>query len=246
MVLSMAGSRLKKFARRVPGVAPLYRRLLAAIPRRLIFSRIYSSNTWDGEDSISGPGSNLEQTRVLVAELPGLLDRFDVHSVLDIPCGDFHWMRHVCLDGIAYTGADIVSPLIEKNKRAYESETIHFRTLDLIKGPLPRADLILCRDCLVHLSFKDIWSALQAICDSGATHLLTTTFTRRDNNQDIVTGHWRRLNLQAVPFMFPAPLEVLNEGCTEGGGENDDKSLGLWKIEDIAASLRARSLPAGR
>jgi hypothetical protein len=236
----MAVRRLKNLARRVPGVAPLYRKLLEVIPRRLIFSRIYSSNSWDGEDSISGPGSNLEQTKVLVAKLPGLLDRFDVRSMLDIPCGDFHWMRHVRLRGVSYIGADIVAPLIEQNRRAYESDTTQFRTLDLIKGPLPRVDLILCRDCLVHLSFKDIRSALQTICDSHATHLLTTTFTRRDSNQDIVTGHWRRLNLQAAPFMFPAPLEVLNEGCTEGAGENDDKSLGLWRIEDIAASLRSR------
>ena len=234
----MVANPIKRIVKKIPGVVPLYRTLFALLPRRLIFSRIYASNKWEGKGSISGPGSDVDQTRILVEELPRLLANFDVRTMLDIPCGDFHWMRNVRLEKIDYTGADIVGELIERNTQGYESDSIHFRNLDLIKDRLPAVDLILCRDCLVHLSFKDLWSALLNVCSSGAIYLLATTFTRRTENQDIVTGHWRRLNLQVAPFMLPPPLAILNEGCTEGGGENDDKSLGLWKIADIAERMR--------
>lgn len=233
----MAFSSLRSLARKIPGVAPVYRGIRSLIPRRFIFSRIYASNSWDGKQSISGPGSDLEQTKTIIAELPALFAKFEVRSVLDIPCGDFHWMRHVPMGSIGYVGADIVPALVQQNTSRYQSEHVHFVTLDLIKDRLPSVDLILCRDCLVHLSFKDLWAALQNICDSGATFLLATTFTKRLHNADIATGHWRRLNLRAAPIGLPAPLDVVNERCTEGDGENDDKSLGLWRITDIVKCL---------
>jgi hypothetical protein len=227
-------------ARVVPGASYVYHKFMERLPRRFVFSLIYATNKWHGKDSISGSGSDAEQTEVIVAELPNLLAELGVRTMLDIPCGDFHWMQRVRLGTVAYTGADIVAELIEKNRREYDSESIHFQKLNLIRDPLPKVDLILCRDCLVHLSFKDAWSALRNICDSGSTYLLATTFTRRTHNDDIVTGQWRRLNLEVAPFMLPPPLETLNEGCTEGAGENDDKSLGLWRIADIRKRQNVR------
>ena len=49
-----------------------------------------------------------------------------------------------------------------------------------------------------------------------------------------MTGDWRPLDLERDPFGFPAPLELLNERCTEGGGIFADKSLGLWRTADLA------------
>jgi hypothetical protein len=233
----MVARALKSTVKRIPGIVPAYRTLLALIPRRLIFGRIYARNAWEGKDSISGPGSDADQTKVVVADLPKLLANFHVRTILDIPCGDFHWMQSVGLEGLDYIGADIVGELIEKNVQRYQSDSIHFRKLNLIRDRLPTVDLVLCRDCLVHLSFKDLWSALRNICNSRSTYLLATTFTERTENKDITTGHWRRLNLQVAPFMLPSPLAILNEQCTEGGGENADKSLGLWKIDEIAKCL---------
>ena len=40
-------------------------------------------------------------------------------SLLDAPCGDFNWMRHVPLGGVSYTGADVVPELIARNRRDY-------------------------------------------------------------------------------------------------------------------------------
>jgi hypothetical protein len=101
------------------------------------------------------------------------------------------------------------------------------------QDPLPEADLLLCRDCLVHLSFADIGRALSNVLRSGLPYLLTTTFPECEVNEDIVTGDWRPLNLELEPFGFPPPSELLNERCSEAGGLFADKSLGLWQLAEL-------------
>ena len=65
-------------------------------------------------------------------------------------------------------------------------------------------------------------------------YLLTTSFTDRQDNKDIITGEWRPLNLQIAPFSLPKPIRIINEKCTQKKSSYADKSLGLWKISDIA------------
>lgn len=204
---------------------------------RAVFTQIYRRNAWRGTDSVSGTGSDAHQTKVIIEELPKLLQEFKVSTLLDVPCGDFHWMKSVDLHGIHYTGADIVEELILENQKRYGDGQTRFLSLNLINGRLPKADLIFCRDCLVHLSFEDIFLALDNICGSQADYLLTTTFTTRTENRDIRSGEWRTLNLELAPFGFPKPLRVLIEGCTENDGIYADKALGLWRIADIRKAL---------
>jgi hypothetical protein len=226
-------------ARAVLGLVASQRDKLKAGKRspEAVFTEIRRQKRWGDGDSVSGTGSDLQQTSVIRNELPALCRRLSIDSMLDIPCGDFYWMRQVDLSGIDYRGADIVPDLIDEN-RQYENANVHFSNLNLIRDPLPKVDLIFCRDCLVHLSFADAISALNNIVVSGATYLLTTTFTGRDKNKNIVTGDWRTLNLERSPFSLPTPLVTINEGCTEDGGIHADKSLGLWKVEDIKRALQ--------
>jgi hypothetical protein len=229
-----------EIARRIP----ILRFLLPALNRsdrsrvtRGIFTSIYRHNGFYGKGSVSGPGSEIEQTRVLIAGLPPLFRELGLSSVLDIPCGDFYWMKTVDLGEIAYTGADIVEELIAQNRAKYAGRRVRFECLDLIRDRLPSVDLIFCRDCLIHLSNEDALRALRNICDSGARYLLTTTFTDREANVDIETGQARILNLQAAPFLLPQPLRVINEQCTERNGAYPDKSMALWAIDDVRKSL---------
>ena len=154
-----------------------------------------------------------------------------MRSLLDVPCGDFGWLSTVDL-GVSYTGADIVPALVDENERRYGGPSAgrRFLTLDLTKDALPHADLVLCRDCLVHLSFDNIGRALANIRASGATYLLTTTFLEHDANTDIEDGDWRMLNLERAPFNLPPPIDVLVEDCEEGDGAYADKALGLWRV----------------
>jgi len=196
-----------------------------------IFTEIYERMAWQGVESASGPGSSLEQTKELRERLPDLFRRYKVSTLLDIPCGDLNWMQFVDLSGVEYIGADIVEELIEKNKKKFK---MPFLCLDISTDPLPKVDLILCRDCLVHFSYLDVVSTLGNIVRSGSKYLLTTTFPNRTKNVDIETGQWHPYNLTKKPFNLPQPLFLLNEKCTQGNGMYADKSLGLWCIKDIA------------
>lgn len=195
-----------------------------------VFSYIYESNLWDGEESKSGIGSGSAETSRLREWIPALLQKLGAGSLLDIPCGDFRWMSELDLGPIGYTGGDIVPAIIENNQRRFETAQRRFVLLDLARDPLPRADVVLCRDCLVHLSFRNIAKALENLRASGAAWLLTTTFTEHAENQDVEDGDWRMLNLERPPFRFPQPEALLVEGCQEGGGAYADKSLGLWRV----------------
>jgi hypothetical protein len=199
-----------------------------------IFSGIYKENTWGSKGSVSGPGSTLDQTNLIRERLPVIFEEHNIKSILDIPCGDFHWMQHVYLENIMYTGADIVTEIIFSNKK-YEKDNIKFINLDIIKDDLREVDIIFSRDCLVHFSYDDIYLCLSNICYSGAQFFITTTFCERTSNLDIATGQWRPLNLQIPPFSLPEPLMIINEECpTE---EWRDKSMALWKVADIKTSL---------
>lgn len=199
---------------------------------RATFEQIAKTNGFCGTVSVSGPGSDLVQTSLIAREIPALLERLEVQTILDLPCGDFYWMKAVHLKA-QYIGADIVSELIAKNQELYGSSTRQFIVLDLVRDRLPRVDLIFCRDALVHFSLKDVEKAIKNMQRSESTYLLTTTFTAPRENRDIVTGQWRPLNLQLSPFNFPAPLLVINENCTEQEGKFYDKSIALWRLCDL-------------
>ena len=106
--------------------------------------------------------------------------------------------------------------------------------MDITTDGLPQADLVLCRDCLVHFSYEQIFRALKNFKDSRSEYLLMTTFAGRQSNSDIVTGDWRPLNFRISPFNLPEPFKVINEKCTEEGGRYADKSLALWRLADVA------------
>jgi len=209
------------------------RQEFADLPLQERFSRIFTSNLWTAE-SPSGLGSELSATAGVRDQLPAILMALGAGSLLDLPCGDFGWLSTVTLD-LDYTGGDIVPALVDANTARYATpgSRRRFMRLDLTSDPLPRADVVLCRDCLVHLSFAHIAQAFANLRRSGSTWLLTTTFLEHDENADIETGDWRMLNLTHAPFELPPPEHVLIEGCTESDGAYADKALGLWKISDL-------------
>ena len=203
-----------------------------------IFTDIYKTNAWGGIQPASGPGSDPNETRILISELQTLFEDINISTMLDIPCGDFQWMKNVDLSNVEYIGADIINELIQTNDRKFSKKGIKFQQLNLIQDKLPRVDLVLCRDCLVHLSLTDNFLALSNICKSNSKYLLTTIFTDRKENRDIITGQWHPLHLAREPFSPPQPIKLINEGCMEGDGAYKDKSLGLWEIAEIRDSIK--------
>lgn len=205
-----------------------------------VFSRIYKENLWRSVESVSGPGSTVDHTIELRNGINHLIRELQILSILDAPCGDFNWMKGLDLSDVQYTGVDIVSELIDRNVMLYEGDHIQFVRKDICSDKLPRADLILNRDCLVHFSYDHIHKALQNMISSGSTYLATTSFAYNMINFDITTGDWRPLNLQRDPFRFPPPWRSVEEhhaGLTKK--EFKGKLLGVWKIKDLELHLRS-------
>lgn len=200
-----------------------------------VFTDAFQGNGWGGVTSRSGQGSDLEETETLRRELPRLVRELGARSLLDAPCGDLTWMREVELGVDEYIGADVVRPLVDHLQTTEANGRCRFVLADITRDPLPAADMILCRDCLVHLPDALVKAALENFRRSGAIYLLTTTFSRRLRNRrrDIRIGEWRTLNLTLPPFSLPQPLRLLNEGYRGKGGAFADKSLGLWRLEDL-------------
>jgi SAM-dependent methyltransferase len=200
------------------------------------FSEIYEKNLFNGDESRSGKGSSLTQTERLRRELPALLRELGVRTFLDAPCGDCHWIADFDWATIGYTGVDVVPALVEANRVRLKTKRMEFTAADLCADPLPRADLIFCRDCWVHLTFRQVQECLANFRRSGAEYLLTTTFERPGPNVELQPGMiWRPLNRQEAPFRFPRPLRLLLEHCTEEDGRFADKALGLWRLPDLKA-----------
>lgn len=189
-----------------------------------VFDRIYRERRWGNVESVSGQGSGKEMTATLRENLPQLFEKLDVKSILDLPCGDFHWMQEVDLNGIHYHGGDIVPELISKNNSLYASQGRSFSVLDLMSSDLPAADLLIVRDCLVHLSFSDIEQALANIRRHSFKWILMTHFPYHSKNKNIVTGEWRFLNCCLPPVNMPAPKQLLDDFSEAG------KYLALWEV----------------
>ena len=204
------------------------------------FERAAIENYWSDADSVSGPGSNMLQTRIIREAIPVLLEKYNVQSMMDAPCGDLFWMKTmlpVLMEkGIEYHGADIVPALIEKHTTAFKDYPLFFHNIDLTKGPVPKVDLIFTRDCFIHLSYKNILSILKNYRHSGSRYLLVNTYTKPTRKNHNVRGFFlwgRMLNMEKFPFYFGKPIELINEGSTEKEGRDDDKSLGLWEIGQL-------------
>lgn len=204
------------------------------------FELVLKKNYWGDADSRSGPGSNLEQTKIIRSKIPELLVKYKVAKMLDAPCGDLFWMSQILYQiiekGISYHGADIVPEIIAENEKRFKNAVIRFSVIDLTKGKIPAVDIILTRDCFIHLSYANILSILASYVQSGSTYLLASTYTNAKRKNTDVKGFYlpgRALNLENFPFYLGKPIDVIVEGCTEGEGTYSDKSLGLWKIKNI-------------
>lgn len=186
-----------------------------------VFENIITNRLW--RDVPCGSGSTLAYTAHLRQQLPQFVHRHDIHSVLDLPCGDYSWMSQVCWpESVRYHGADIVDSMIQQNQQNYPE--IQFSVIDMCQDPLPAVDLLFCRDCLFHLSYTDIARAFGNIASSDIRWVLTTTYPDVTINKNVVTGGFRPINLTLPPFDLPEPIDHLPDWI-EG---HRPRIMGLW------------------
>lgn len=201
-----------------------------------IFETIYKTGGWYSPESLSGVGSTVKATENIRKFLK---EKFAGKKICDIPCGDFNWMKHIVDCFESYCGVDIVPHVIGSNTLHYAKGNVKFMTGDICTFNFSniQADLLIVRDCLVHLSKDSILQALKNICSSTAEYALITHFTNERSFIEIQTGSWRPLNMCQPPLNLPEPIEVINEGWMDNDKVHSDKSMGLWKISEIRKTL---------
>ena len=199
-----------------------------------IFTRIYVESAWgeSGDPSqqfFSGEGSH-DPTVVkpyveAVASFLKSLGRKP--DVVDLGCGDFFvgsQIRELCG---RYIACDIVPPLIEFNRKKFESLNVDFRVLDLATEPLPPGEVIFIRQVLQHLSNRQIKNLLPKVA-RGYRYAVVTEHLPTDEaftpNLDFPTGPLFRLEigsgivLTAKPFNLKVKSETILCELPQMGG----------------------------
>ena len=178
-------------------------------PNSVVFSRLYEKGEW-GKTSeglgTSGEGSSCEYVRVYVEFLRHFLEKNQIKSVVDLGCGDWEFSRLLNWTNINYIGIDVVSSVIEKNNWRFASRNISFIEADATSFVLPQADLLICKEVLQHLPFRDIDKIVEQFPKFKYCIIVNDidpqTLTCR--NKDIPRGHYRLLDLTRPPFHIKA------------------------------------------
>lgn len=177
--------------------------------------RFFQGQQRKGRESVSGQGSNLSHTTEIREWLPQAILRHGIQALIDIPCGDRNWIKHVDLP-CEYTGYDVLPELGAP-------------ILNAVTDVPPFADCILCRDFLVHLSYEHALKVLDNFRKSGTRFVMLTTFPKEQNTDlpaDAKWG-WRPLNMQAAPFNMGEPIDGVQEVIA---GEKWERWINLYHL----------------
>lgn len=167
-----------------------------------VFSDIYKNGHWGVNEEgtgVSGSGSTLLNTLAYVQFIQEFIRINDITSVVDAGCGDWMFSKVIDWGDAKYLGVDVVKSVIEDNIQKYASDRIQFACLDMLRFELPTADLLICKDVLMHLSNLDVIFFLQAT--KKFKHCLFTHNIGDENeNGEIERGGFRTLDLTKAPF----------------------------------------------
>lgn len=196
--------------------------------REAIFEKIYDTGWWGSPESLSGTGSELKRSELLREGLQAWIAERGIVSLLDAPCGDYNWMRHVTFpNGFHYIGGDIVEAMIDDNQLRHAQ--LDFRKIDIISDPLPDVDAWLCRDALIHFPGDAGRQVLDRFCASEIDYLLITTFPGVMHNRDIEFGQYRPTNLMLPPYDLPPPDRILPDDDDPAAG----RVIGVWSRQAL-------------
>ena len=200
------------------------------------FNFIYKYKNWQNinNGSLSGAGSNLDDsTRNLTIELPNFIKKHQIESFLDIPCGDWEWMSKLNLNNVEYIGCDIVKDIVIENNKEYSNAKVSFIKKNLSYDDLPKTDIILVRDLLVHLKYSDIILCLNNIKKHNYKYIAITNFPKLIKNINNNFGdRWKPINFNLKPYLLPTPDFVLSDD-TQTGRFDSQKTIAVWKNENF-------------
>ena len=168
-----------------------------------------------GDETQCGAGSTMAATENVRAWLPGALKRLGIANLVDAPCGDRNWIRHVKLP-CSYAGIDEDADHVRK---ARDGVTYVVR-MDLREEFLPDWNTfavptaILSRDFFQHLDDEDGLKVLNNFRASGARYLIATDHGVVENGklEQLPEGPFRYISMTAPPFNLKPPIDQCDDG----------------------------------
>lgn len=193
-----------------------------------VFNTIYETNAWGCG---SGSGSNENLCKGYVQFLQQFFTKYDIHSIVDIGCGDWQFSKNINFAGIDYKGYDVASFVVNRNLAKYKKPNIDFIHYNGDFSVLPKADLAICKDVLMHLPNHLIMEFIDNLSKYKYA-LIANDINRMGENEDILLDvyAWRSLDLRLSPFNLP--LEIVYEFIREPREPNI--AVMLWKNPNIA------------
>jgi len=188
-------------------------------PAATVFTEIYETNRWGGEQGEFCSGAGSVHSPIVDAYI-GLIHResisegFQDMRFVDLGCGDFRVGQSILPFCSSYIGVDVVAPLIEHNQREFGNEVTEFKCLDISESDLPEGDVCFIRQVLQHLSNAEISRILKKL-DRYKWVYITEHYPSngqlREPNIDIVHGGDVRVYSNSGVCLSEAPFDLLAE-----------------------------------
>ena len=163
------------------------------------FGKVYADRIW-GKGS--GYGSSRSATRKYRTFLTNFIVENDVKSIVELGCGDFEVMKLIVKKGIQYSGYDVVSDVIYKNRSKFESSNIQFQLVSDYSA-LDSGSLLICKDVLQHLPIQECKKIISEVFPQYQHVLVTNCIGHRNSqsiNENIQTGSFTNMDLRRSPY----------------------------------------------
>jgi len=180
-------------------------------PTKEAMEQVYELNLWGNNQSdfYSGDGSHhpmivkpyLEVIKEFLISFKSLI------SVCDLGCGDFNIGKELVPFTKHYIAIDIVPKLNKRNIDTFKFENLEFLCLDIAVDDLPKADCVIIRQVLQHLSNAEVQSVVEKLRAYKyvilTEHLPDCEF---EANKDIISGQGIRLKKQSGINLLDSPF----------------------------------------
>ena len=214
--------------------------IISVLPDEKKYKFIYKYRYWKNHPygSLSGAGSNTSSTKLIVSSLQDFLITKEIKTLLDVPCGDWMWMKEINFETVSYMGGDIVPEIIEENNIMYGNENVKFKTIDIRIDELGNYDLLVVRDLLSHFHDTQIKKTIINIKKNNIKYIAITNYPHTVENIENKYGdNWRPVNFLISPFNFPKPDIILPDMDPNPNPNAKHKNLSIWKIDNFKVNL---------
>jgi hypothetical protein len=159
----------------------------------------------------------------VIQALPEFLVKHGIKTIADCGCGDWNWMRDVDLSLVdSYMGYDWV---IRDRALEFKSDKVGFKDLNIGTEVVAKADVIICRDVLIHMTNEMVLKTLDNFRQSGSKYLLATTDSTVANarHKIIRAPSFSPINLQGSPFDLGDTIDMIEDATKT-------RFMGLWRL----------------